>query len=585
MVNFDLIIQKEDTFALEISKGAVRVMKLSGDRSKMKTTSFNEVAIPKSSIVGGVIRRKEIVAAAIKEAVEKAYPEKIKTPYVITRLPDEKIFVRVVEFPYMEKDELKEALLLKIETLLAMPIANVYWDWHRIFLSKKENKALILIAAVEKDSADSFLETLEEAGLIPLDFEISGAAAGRAIIEEEKVNEPHLFINISETISDFTLWNKGGVQFNSYTRIGRSQLQKIMLEKTPREELLNKQFKFDLNKVDDDIKVEVTKLADQIADEIQKVLDYYESKFEDQLKSVYMFGVGSEIIGLKEYLEDKLQIKLEYANPKLNIFPKPQLVSHVKLYPHITLLGLALRGIKGYKERSDINLLPEETQKRYVNKNIFNSVLRNLIRIAGNNIFLVFLLFIMILNVATHTKSIDRAKDILDTTLLSKSYSDNTKTISNLKTDLSNYDEILATQYHWTRVFEGLEKALPASELEITGVNISNDEEFITEKKTTKKTTSNELSSDYFISIEGVTPERDKLLEFYQALIDSEYFTDVKNPLTNYEKDDDAQNLYFKKMDNFSFVIEAKLAKDKLVLEDFVAKKKATPTTSETTQE
>ncbi|MCA9382527.1 pilus assembly protein PilM [Candidatus Dojkabacteria bacterium] len=582
MVNFDLIIQKEDAFALEITKGTVRVMKLTGDKSKMKMASFNEVSIPKSSVVGGVIRRKEIVTKAIKEAVEKAYPERIKTPYVITVLPDEKIFVRIVEFPYLPKDELKDALLLKIESLLAMPIANVYWDWHRIHSSKSENKILVLIAAVERDCADSFLETLNAAGLIPLDFEISGSSAARAIItDDELAKASHLFINLAETTSNFSLWSNGGIQFNSYTRTGRSQLQKIMLEKLPSDELLNKQFKFDIDKLEPDTRKKVEEQLDQIVDEIQKVLEYYEGKFDDQLKSIFIYGVGSEILGVKKYIEDKLSLKLIYANPKLNIFPKPQLVSHVKLYPHITLLGLALRGIKGFKEKSDINLLPEDTQKQYVTKNISNSVLRNLIRVAGNNIFLVFLLFVMIINVATHTSSINRAKDLLENTLFSKSYSDNTKSISTLKTDLDNYNKILSTQYNWTKVLGTVEESLP-DDIELNTINISTKEEIVVEKKKVVAKKLDELNSNYYINIQGKSKSRDSLIKFYKALIASDYFINAKNPLVNYEQDPSAQNRYFKKLDDFTFVIETQIDLNKIVLEDFVSKKKTTTDTSTT---
>ena len=534
-LDFEKLIEGEQTFGLDISSTRIKAMWITEAGKKLQLRSFGEKKIPASAIVGGIIRRPEIVSKEIGEVIKSATPRPIATPYAICSIPQEKVFLKIESFPNLDKEKLREAVTWKAKSILAMPLEKIYWDWHRLDVDESGNTINILFSAIEKEVVDSYVQAIGEAGIIPLAFEIEGSAAARVALEQKKVKKdnPILMVEVGNSSSVLSIMHKGGLRFNSSVSVGGNQIVKIVSteEGTTPSEAERYIKTTGLKSKKDKLVLSLQNSFSPLVHEIQRAVSFFNQAPEygdAEIEDILLYGEGASLKGVEKYLDEALpEQKVFYSNPRIPITPIPQFISHRKIFPHLIVTGLALRPFGKYSEHRGINFLPPIAQQAYVRAQIQSKV-NTIVKIVAINLLALvgfvaggwFLLSIT----RDSTAAMVRTKESV---LLGERISSMSQTVADYNSSLSSVNAIIDAGLDWGRVFDGVLSAVPDDVL-IKTMDIYLDEEVVPT-----------LEPRWILRINGVTGDRQTVINFSNALLVNDLFDEVVIPISAFSSSDE----------------------------------------------
>lgn len=373
---------KTEAFGIDISDLSLKFAKLKKKRGGLNLTSFGEIEIAAGIIEEGEVKKEEELAKIIREAVSKAKGKKIKTPYVIASLPEEKAFLQVIQLPVMENEELKSAVRFEAENYVPLPLEDVYLDFETVPpLYGKLDHLDVLIAAQPKKIVEGYVASLKKAGLSPKVLEIESQAIARALIKNQTSPFPILIIDIGATNTSLIVFSGHSLRFTTSVPVSSQNfteaISKALKLNTTEAEKIKTKYGVGAKEEKNESGAVAAKekdpkeramaaavfeasaaLLDDFANQIKKYLSYYQSHAShEHLKSVdngiakiFLCGGGANIKGLADFLSRELKIMVETGNPWINILPRelkelPELTYQTSL-KYTTALGLALRGIR-----------------------------------------------------------------------------------------------------------------------------------------------------------------------------------------------------------------------------------------------
>jgi len=374
----EILNLKPEAFGLDISDLSLKIIKLKKRRKALTLASFGEAEIKPGIIKDGEIKDEKKLAEIIKKAVVSVNGEKLKTKHVVVSLLEEKAFLQVIQMPKMAEEDLKSAIIYEAENYIPLPIEEVYLDFQVIEpLQDHLDHLDVLIVALPKKIVDSYVTSLEMAGLHPIAFEIESQSISRALIKNEISPRPTLIIDMGETRSNFIIFSGTCARFTSSVPVS-SQLFTQAIAKslgvayTDAEKLKIEYGLEERTKVvseGNDAKKDkgqvfealVPSLVD-LVQQIKRHLDYYRSYASHEHlppsnkgmgSSILLCGGGANLKGLSEILLLELKNPVELGNPWINVFPEGKKgtasLSFENSLRYTTAIGLALRGIKENK--------------------------------------------------------------------------------------------------------------------------------------------------------------------------------------------------------------------------------------------
>lgn len=364
---------KNEAFGLDISDLSLKTVFLRKKKGFFELAAFGERKLKPGIVEDGEIKNEKKLAEIIKEAIKNPKRGKIQTKYVIVSLPEKKSFLEIIQMPKLREEELKSAILYEAENYIPLPVHEVYLDYQVIPPVYESSKKInILLAAIPKKIADSYLSTLKLAGLFPLAFEIESLAIARALIKNEIADSPVFLIDIGATKSIFVIFSGYSVRFsfsspissNTFTQAIAKNLN-ISFEKAEKikiEQGLAEKFKVKLKEKDmifEEMKgtifeILVPPLVDFVQ-QIKKCLEYYKTHTENNylvptekgISKILLSGGGANLKGLPFFLSLELKTPVQLADPLVNLRKDIKEIRDLppsEFLKYTTAIGLALRG-------------------------------------------------------------------------------------------------------------------------------------------------------------------------------------------------------------------------------------------------
>lgn len=360
-------------FGLDISDLSLKIVKLKKRGNFFRLASFGEEKIEPGIIKEGEVKDEKKLAEIVKESIKKVKGEKLKTNFVVASLPEEKAFLQVIQMPKIPEEDLKSAVIYEAERYIPLPIEKVYLDYQIIPSSTNNSQHFdVLIAAIPKQIADGYLNSLKLANLEPLAFEIESQAIARALIKNETAIYPVLLVDLGQTRTSLIIYSGKSLRFTTSIPISSQLFTEIIsknlgisLEKA--EELkikygLKEKIKIKIGKEIEKEKGEIFEILVPVlidlSQQIKKYIDYYKTHTSvknspqngKDISEILLCGGGANLKGLTDFLSLKLKIPVELGNPWINIFVKDrkeiEKISFEESLKYTTALGLALRKIK-----------------------------------------------------------------------------------------------------------------------------------------------------------------------------------------------------------------------------------------------
>ncbi len=359
MLNFlkrKIINFEDDFFGLDLDESSVKIVYFAQENEK-QIKSYGKLNLPTGIISGGEIINEEVVAKKIKEAVNSVGPKKIRTKKVKCSLPESKSFLRLIEVPKMNEEELKEAIKWEIEANIPMDLEDVYYDWYPLpkCTLTPENKKMVLVAAISKKITNKLLGALDDAGLEAICLEPSAVAQIRGLGLGEKINKGKpktvLIVDFKENKTNL-LFVVGSVPFFTTSipisnRMITEEVAKEFNVSTEKAMAIKSKHKnsplFGRNSLAGPIET----VLDGLVNEIEKSIDFCLNDLHHvkAIDEIILSGKIVDLKGVAPYLEKTMNKKVSLCNPlkALNWNEKKlPIIKKAEMSDYSTAIGLAL---------------------------------------------------------------------------------------------------------------------------------------------------------------------------------------------------------------------------------------------------
>lgn len=323
-------------------------------------------------LVDGETTDVDALAAAIGELWKKAG---ISERRVILGISNQKVIVRLLTMPYMEKDDLKSAIQFQAQDNIPIPIEETILDYQVIndFTNEDNERSVqVVLVAAQKEMIQNHISAVERARLRPYVVDVSSFALSRSLLgreavvpddkELEKSAEAIGLVDIGESVTNISIVQNHTPLFSRVTPLADNAFVKAISDalaiemdeaRKLKEEIgfpqqggeLTEGLKKSQLEKGENVRNILNSEATKFMDEIKRSFDYglAEAIASDELSELIVSGVGAQNKNFLSYFAE--------AYPKVNIGDP---LSAVNLAPGLSLekqtgyaiaLGLALRGL------------------------------------------------------------------------------------------------------------------------------------------------------------------------------------------------------------------------------------------------
>jgi len=367
---------------IDIGLSSIKIVQLRMDNNRAVLETYGEIALgPYTGVEVGKVTKlqpQEITQALIdliKEANVTATAAGISIPFSSS-------LTSVIEFPKVSPDKLKQMVPLEARKYIPVPMDEIMldWivipkdpdgeDWTRAISGERQKKdepekIEVLLVAIHNEILNNYQSISQGAnlnvgfyeleifgtirsvlghGIAPIMIIDIGASATKVyIVERGMVRASHL-VNIGSQDMTLALTRAFSWNFEHAERVKREQ--GILDENT----LQIKGISADTTRDSTGSGVRETLLSTlgRVFSEVDRVLLQYEKKYNKDVSRVVLTGGGSSLIGLEEYVKNRIPVEIELGNPFAKI-QTPAFLDDVlrEIGPEFAVaVGVALRRLQ-----------------------------------------------------------------------------------------------------------------------------------------------------------------------------------------------------------------------------------------------
>jgi len=340
-------------FGLDISDSSIKIVQLYRQKDKFDIDLYAEKLIPKGVVQRGAIKDGEKLSEILIKIV-KEHGDGVLSNYVVCSLPDEQVFLKTIKVPKGGEKELEHTALIETERNIPIDVRNAYLDFSVLKSKDKDKEAGVLLAAAQLPVADSYINSLQTAGLSPIILEPEVAAIARSVIAEEDKSISLVIVEMGANRTRLIGYGFGTILFTGSVDFSTDAVNKKIAEKLNIKEEEAKKIKWTPKSLEDKKYGPVFKdILDNdlsvLAEGIKKNILSWKNSGEVKsfsAKKLVLSGGGANIPGISEKLEKDVSLPVQTAHIFENLFrnkKNPPMDKRTALL-FSTALGLAVRG-------------------------------------------------------------------------------------------------------------------------------------------------------------------------------------------------------------------------------------------------
>ena len=328
---------------LDIGTDHVRAAQVKSSGGNFVLSGYGRVDIPMGAVVEGEIVDQAAVSTAIKELWRRSG---VKGKDVAIGVSNQKVVVRLIDLPYMERDELAGAIQYQAQDYIPIPVEEAILDFQIIgdyMTPADEHMMEVLLVAAQRDMIDAAVHAVESAGLRLSSIDVTSFAIVRALLgastsvlpDEGESGEATAVIHISSGITNIAVVERGVPRFNRVSSLAGNQFTQAIAN------VLNltydeaEQLKIMAGLPDietgqspasaaglDPQAVQVAQDAlerevNKFIAEVRRSLDYYLTQTTQvrTIRRIHLTGSGAQLANFAMYLEKGLQAEVVLADP------------------------------------------------------------------------------------------------------------------------------------------------------------------------------------------------------------------------------------------------------------------------------
>lgn len=308
------------SLAIEIDDSAVRLAQLNRRGTSLELVSWNVVDLPNGSIVNGVPQKPDVIAAAIRRAIQTVSGSKLSTKYVGSIIPEVHAFMTAVRLKNPTVPTL-ETIQPEIFQHLPYPQDEVQLDWKEI--SHDKNESLITVGAIPKQIINSYLTIFHQTKLVPILLEAESTAIARSVLSPSDQGHTVLVLDLGKNLTTAFIVENGAVRFSSSSaQFSGAELTSIIgsrLHLTSQQaEKAKRLFGLLVQHGKGEVRRALLPSSDQLVKRLEHIEEYATNLLANPTKritEIVLTGGGSALLGLPELLQTELRLPVSLPLP------------------------------------------------------------------------------------------------------------------------------------------------------------------------------------------------------------------------------------------------------------------------------
>jgi len=311
-----------DVAGLDISHGAVRVMKLESNNFGFVPHIYDEIILDAPCAL--LEQESDLHNCEELRNSLKKLKETYKLEYVSVSIPELKTYIFKTKLPKEALKTIDQAILFKLEENVPIPPKDVVFQYSVLSIDKdsvSDDGINVVVSALPKSVISTYTKLLLEAGLHPVSFESESHSLARTLVRKGD-NSSYILVNFGISTINLSIVERSIVQYTSSLPINSSEIVQ------------------DLNGPQ----------AKVLKEQINKLLIYWFTNKNDpdddkKIEMAILSGSFSTTPGLVEFLSKGLKLSVVLGNVWQNAFSIDNYVPSItfeKSLDYATATGLAL---------------------------------------------------------------------------------------------------------------------------------------------------------------------------------------------------------------------------------------------------
>jgi len=333
-----------ESFGLDIGSHNIKLVQLKKNKDKYQLVSFGSAP----STEKGLLSDSETDLVALGEIIKKLHQDRnVRTKNVVTALPQNQIFTRMITLPAISEAEIESALRWEADQYIPIPLSEAILS-HEIVGKHKEDsqeKIDLILAAAPKLLVEKIVKVLKIAGLNPISIEMEINSLARSLTTN---GNSILLIDFGAKSTDIAIVENGTIVLVHSTVTGGEALTRaVSLElglDISQSEAYKRSYGVDAEKLEGKIKSALTPVLSTIVNEIKKVAYLYQEKGKN-IQRVVISGGGAALPEMNTLLAKELGAEVEIGDPFSRII-EDALLGKIPLQErtlYAVALGLAMK--------------------------------------------------------------------------------------------------------------------------------------------------------------------------------------------------------------------------------------------------
>jgi type IV pilus assembly protein PilM len=338
---------------VDIGSNSVKVAQVTNiPGKKIKLDKYFSIPLPEGAIIEDELHNEEAILDAIKKCLKNA---KISSKVATIGLKGPHSITKKLTLAGGSEDEINDQVNWEAEQYVPFDLETAFLGYHVMGINEGGGVDIIFAAATN-NFLNRFRDLVEKADLkvkiIDMDLtamvNIFEMFMGSKL---ETLNESYLILDIGAQKTNFVIYKNKRILFTKEIPVGGL----VVTEEIQRQMGVNYSEAEDLKTSADEqgnLPEEILKIIEETVtsffSEIQKTFEFYVSSTSDEsLIGCYITGGSSQLVGIREGLEDILGVEVDFIDP-LECFDydeksfKTEILEDLR-FSGTVALGLAMR--------------------------------------------------------------------------------------------------------------------------------------------------------------------------------------------------------------------------------------------------
>ncbi len=326
---------------LDIDRGALKAVQVSQGGGSYTLQHVGYRRLPVGAIADGEVADHDLLAAELRE-FWASHSFKGKTVYL--GVANQKVVVRLLDFPRMSPEDLKGAINFEAQDQTPMPLDEAVIDY--VVLGPRDEGSdldRILLVAAQKEMISRYSSAVRVAGLRPLGIDVKALSLIRSTLLAALFGDEGaiLLLDIGTEITNLVVAQGDGPTLTRFIPGGSGYLAQAVTdtaslsEEEAERQLMNPRVRIgpeadvveleeaepsDEDSLDPALRYDVRRgLEDAVqalAEDVQRSIEYHYSQPDSrEVTQVFVSGEGAMVSGLDAYLGDLLGVDTWRGTP------------------------------------------------------------------------------------------------------------------------------------------------------------------------------------------------------------------------------------------------------------------------------